>query len=302
MMDLLDNIKVFRRLAERQSFTGVAAELGVKQSTVSKSLAALEAHLGVQLFLRSTRGLSLTPEGHKLLRLGGPVVDQLDTVLAEVKEEKLRLQGRLRIATSLAFARLVLTPILGEFQAAHPELSLHFQLGDSVVNLVEDGIDLAIRLGRLEDSSLRAVRIGAGQRSIYAAPGYLKHYGRPRSVQDLARHKLLYYSNLSERPVWPFQHKDGRRFHLVFEPVMQSDGSDFLREAVIAGLGMALAPRWMMMDAEKAGVVVRMFDDWCMERHPIHVVTAGASMSAKQRAFVDFLKGKLAHIAELSEA
>ncbi len=299
MMDLLDNIKTFRRLAEKQSFTGVAQELGVKQSTVSKSLAALEKHLGVQLFLRSTRGLSLTPEGHKLLRLGSPVLDQLDTVLAEVKEEKLRLQGRLRIATSLAFARLVLTPILGGFQAAHPELSLHFQLGDNMVNLVENGIDLAIRLGKLEDSSLRAVKIGAGKRAVYAAPGYLKQHGEPKTVQDLAQHKLLYYSNLSESPAWPFQHKDGRRQQLAFVPAMQSDGSDFLREAAIAGLGMILAPTWMMMDVEKTGLVVRLFDDWCMERHPINVVTAGVVLSAKQRAFVDFLKSELTKMPEL---
>ena len=300
-MDLLDNIKVFRRLAERQSFTGVAQELGVKQSTVSKSLASLEAHLGVQLFLRSTRGLSLTPEGQKLLRLGSPVLDQLDTVLAEVKEEKLRLQGRLRIATSLAFARLVLTPMLGDFQVAHPELSLHFQLGDSMVNLVENGIDLAIRLGPLEDSALRAVKIGNGKRAIYAAPRYLKQHGKPKTIQDLARHRLLYYSNLSDRPAWPFQQKDGRRQQLFIEPVLQSDGSDFLREACIEGLGMALAPTWMMMDAEQEGLLVRLFDDWCMERHPINVVTAGVALSAKQRAFVDFLKLRLGGIPELNE-
>jgi LysR family transcriptional regulator for bpeEF and oprC len=300
-MNLLDNIKVFRRLAERHSFTGVAQELGVKQSTVSKSLAALEAHLGVQLFLRSTRGLSLTPEGQKLVRLGSPVLDQLDTVLAEVKDEKLRLKGRLRIATSLAFARLVLTPMLSDFQSAHPDVSLHFQLGDSMVNLVEDGIDLAIRLGALEDSSLRAVKIGTWKRAVYASPGYLKQHGKPKDVQDLARHKMLYYSNLSERPAWPFRHNDGRRQQVVFEPVIQSDGSDFLREAIIAGLGIALAPRWMMMDAEKAGLVVRLFDDWCAERYPINVVTAGATLSAKQRAFVDFVKDRLGRIAELSE-
>ncbi len=299
-MDLLDNIKTFRRLAEWQSFTGVAQELGVKQSTVSKSLAALEKHLGVQLFLRSTRGLSLTPEGNKLLRLGSPVLDQLDTVLAEVKEEKLRLQGRLRITTSLAFARLVLTPMLGSFQAAHPELSLHFQLGDGMVNLVEEGIDLAIRMGALEDSALRAVKVGSWKRAVYASPSYLKKHGHPENVQDLARHRLLYYSNLSERPTWHFQHNDGSRQQLVFEPVLQSDGSDFLREAAIAGLGIMHAPTWMMMDAEQDGRLTRLLDDWCSARHPITVLTAGGALSAKQRAFVDFLKEKLEKIAELN--
>ncbi len=299
-MDLLDNIKTFRRLAEKQSFTGVAQELGVKQSTVSKSLAALEKHLGVQLFLRSTRGLSLTPEGQKLLHLGSPVLDQLDTVLAEVKEEKLRLQGRLRIATSLAFARLVLTPMLGSFQALHPELALHFQLGDGMVNLVEEGIDLAIRIGPLEDSALRALKVGSWKRAVYAAPSYLEKHGEPKTVQDLARHKLLYYINLSKRPTWDFQHANGEKAQLVFEPVLQSDGSDFLREAAIAGLGIMYAPAWMMIDAEKDGRLTRLLGDWCTERHPITVLTAGGALSAKQRTFVDFLKEELGRIAVLN--
>lgn len=300
-MDLLDNMRIFIRLSEKHSFSGVAKDLGLTQPTVSKAIAALEMHLGVQLFLRSSRGLRLTGEGELLLRLGNPALEQLESVLAEVKNEHFLLKGEMKIASSLGFTRLILVPLLQDFSTLHPELRLTFDVSDGYANMVEEGIDLAIRHGEQDDSSLRAIAAGSWRRAVYASPSYIERYGSPSTIAELKDHKLLYYNAGRGRPSWKFNDLDGtpRTFH--FQPYMQSDGADLMREATISGLGIAFAPRWLMRGLEEQGKVVSLLERFCTAAHPTYIVMSGTQpISAKQRAMSDFLKSRFAYIPELN--
>lgn len=300
-MDLLHNMRIFIRLSEKHSFSGVAKDLGLTQPTVSKAIAALETHLGVPLFLRSSRGLRLTREGEMLLRLGSPALDQLESVVAAVKDERFLLKGQLKIASALGFTRLILVPLLQDFSVLHPELRLNFDVSDSYADMVEEGIDLAIRHGEQEDSSLRAIPVGSWRRAVYAAPSYITRHGMPATVEALKEHKLLYYNAARGRPAWKFNDLDGTPRTFYFHPYMQSDGADLMREATIAGLGVAFAPTWLMRGLEEEGKVVSLLERYCTAAHPTYIVTPGAqTISAKQRAMADFLKARFASIPELN--
>jgi len=299
-MNLVDNIRIFRKVAEVQSFSKAARELRVTQPTISKAIASLEQELGIQIFRRSSRGLTLTDEGQSFLKIGGGAVDQLDAAVASTKHEKLLLKGQLKISCSLVLGRLILVPMLDAFRKLHPELKLNFHLSDHYVNLVEEGIDLAIRLGNLEDSSLKAIKIGSWGRALFASPKYIKKHGQPKKIEDLVNHRLIYYNTANDRPIWKFKTSAGGEASFPFDPYIQADGSDFIREAVLNGLGITYAPTWIMIEPEKKGAVTRMLEELCGARFPIHAVTVGPnSMSAKQKAFAEFLKSQFDQIPEL---
>jgi DNA-binding transcriptional LysR family regulator len=290
-MNMFDGIQLFRRVAARESFSAVAKELGIVQPTVSKAIATLETQLGVQLFLRSPRGLSLTAAGERLLDVGVPAMDRLEDALAQVRKDPSRLAGQLRIGSSIAFARHVVVPTLDDFAELHPELRLNLVLHDGPINTVRDGIDVAIRSGRTPDCSFTSTMLGSEKRALYAAPSYLERHGRPRTIEDLRRHRLAYFNVAHNRPRWRFDKPDGSVLDFFFEPHIQADASDVIRETLLEGLCIAHTPTWMMTGPEREGRVVRLLDGLCRSRNPIFVVTAGPRpMSARQQAFVDFLR------------
>jgi DNA-binding transcriptional LysR family regulator len=290
-MNMFDGIQLFRRVAAKQSFSAVAKELGIVQPTVSKAIATLETQLGVQLFLRSTRGLSLTAAGERLLDVGVPAMDRLEDALSLVRKEPSELTGQLRVASNIAFARHVVVPALDEFSTLHPELRLNLVLNDEPANIVRDGIDLAIRFGRVTDGSFTATAVGSEQRAVYAAPSYLERHGRPEAIEELRRHRLAYFDHAHNRPRWRFNNLDGSVYDFCFEPYIRADASDVIREALLAGVCIAQAPTWMMTVPEREGRLVRLLGDYCKARHSIFLVAAGPPpMSAKQQAFADFLE------------
>lgn len=301
-MDRIESIRLFRRVAETRSFSRVAKENQVSQPTISKTIQALEKHLDLVLFRRTTRGLSLTVEGQKLYNTGGDLLDHFERVLADVKTQKLTLKGELRVCTSLAFARLVLAPILHEFSRLHPELRLNFILSDGYTDLVEGGIDVALRIGELADSSLRAIKIGTSKRSLYASKDYLRQYGRPKKIGDLHQHRLLYYTRLNEQPRWPLHSESGDPEPFLFEPFLKTDGSDLMREAVLQGMGIALLPTWMMEGPEMNRRVERLFEKNSESPTSIYAVYAsGRELNAKQRAYIEFLRAKFEKIPAVTQ-
>lgn len=250
------------------------------------------------LFRRSTRGLSLTTEGQKLFHSGGTALDQLDQVLASVKNEKLLLQGQLRITASLAFARLILAPLFEEFLRLYPKLKFHFQLSDGYVDLVENNIDLALRIGDLPDSALKAFKVGISKRSFFASKKYIKKFGSPKNIDDLKNHRLMFYTRLGDIPSFPLINELGRRFQFDFEPHLQSDGSDLIREAVLRDVGIAYLPTWMMIEFEN--LVIQSLEQYIPPPAPIYVVTTGSKdLTAKQRAFADFIRSSFETIPAL---
>jgi len=298
-MDIIESIRIFRRVSQKESFSQVAAEFGVTQPTISKSVAQLEEHLGVTLFRRSTRGLSLTSEGQKLFNSGGTVLDQFDQMLSSVKNEKLLLQGQLRITASLAFARLILAPLFEDFLKLHPKLKFHFHLSDGYVDLVENNIDLAIRIGDLPDSGLKAFKVGMSKRSFYASKKYLKAFGTPKSLEDLKGHRLMFYTRLGDNPSLPLVNDSGKKIQFAFDPFFQSDGSDLIREAVLRDVGIAYLPTWMMIEHEE--LIIKQLDRFVSSPSPIFVLSSGnQELTAKQRAFADFIRLSFEGINELS--
>ena len=256
-MDIIEKIRLFKRVAEKKSFSSVAKEHNMTQPTISKAVASLEKQLAVPLFRRSTRGLSLTVEGQKLLHSSKVTLDQYDTMIASVRSEKLQLTGQMKVGASLAFARIVLAPLMPQFVKENPGLSLHFQLSDGFVDLIENNIDVAIRIGDLADSSLKGFRVGLSRRALYANQDYIKNHSQPKSIIDLNEHRLLFFNRIADRPSWPLINKEGGRINFNFTPFMQSDGSDLIREAVLKGLGIALLPTWTMVEEEKNKIVRR---------------------------------------------
>jgi DNA-binding transcriptional LysR family regulator len=298
-MDIIESIKIFRRVAQKESFSKVAAEFKVTQPTISKAVAGLEDSLGVTLFRRSTRGLSLTPEGQKLFHSSGAFVDQLDALLSSVKNEKLLLQGQLRVTASLAFARLILAPLFNQFLDLHPLLKFHFQLSDGYVDLVENNIDLAIRIGDLADSGLKAFKIGMSRRSFYASKEYLKKYGIPKNLEALQKHRLLFYTRISDRPLLPLVDEKKKPISFRFEPHLQSDGSDLIRESTLQGVGIAYMPSWMMIDHET--LRIEALQKFVGPASPIYIVSANSQeMNVKQKAFSEFLRAQFEKVNALS--
>ncbi|MBY0317079.1 MAG: LysR family transcriptional regulator [Bdellovibrionales bacterium] len=298
-MDVIEAIRIFRRVAQKESFSQVAAEFKVTQPTISKSVASLEQYLGVTLFRRSTRGLSLTSEGQKLLQDSSPLIEQIDAMLSSVKNEKQHLKGQLRITASLAFARLILAPLFNKFSENHPQLQFHFQLSDGYVDLVENNIDLAIRIGNLADSGLKAIKVGMSRRSFYASKSYLKKNGIPKRIDDLRQHKLLFYTWLSDRPTLPLIDEHKKPISFRFEPYLQSDGSDLIRESILEGVGIALLPTWMMIHHES--LRIESLQKFVTAASPIYVLSSGSQeLNAKQKAFSEYLKSAFQKIKALS--
>jgi len=300
-MDQLHCLKIFRRAAEAKSFSSIAHEFGLTQPMVSKRIAWLEAELGVTLLRRSTRGIQLTPEGEKLYRAGGIAIDELEAVLSSVKNEKLQLIGHLRITASLAFARLMLGPLLAEFSELHPDLRLHFQLSDGYMDMVENNIDIAFRIGSLPDSTLKAIKIGQSHRKLYASTTYLKKYGTPKSISDLEKHRCLFYTRLSDIPAWPLIDDKKKSKIFSFEAHMQSDASDLIRESLIHGLGIALLPTWMIEDYQDTKNVRSLLEKYSPLPSPIYAVTSNTrGLTAKQRVVIDYFKKLFDSISSIS--
>lgn len=300
-MDQLHCLRIFRRVAEAKSFSSIAHEFGLTQPMVSKRIAWLEAELGVTLLRRSTRGIQLTPEGEKLYRSGGLALEELDAVFSSVKNERLELSGSLRITASLAFARLIIGPLLAEFSELHPELRLHFHLSDGYVDLVENNIDVAFRIGNLPDSSLKAIKIAQSKRSLYGAESYFKKYGTPKSIDQLEKHRCLFYTRLSDTPSWPLTDDKGKTISYSFRAHMQSDASDLIRESVLSGLGIALLPTWMIEGYDETKMIRKVLVKYSPKPSPIFaIVTGSRDLTAKQRTVIEFFRKKLDGFPELS--
>lgn len=288
-MDRLMWMNCFVRAVETGSFSAVARELGAGQPNVSRYIAALEQHLGVRLLQRSTRKLSLTPEGERYYGEVRRALDAIAEAEANARGEDAP-QGLLRVACPTALARFKLMPLIPAFMQAWPALQLDLQIADRSVDLIEDGIDVAIRIGVLRDSSLRARRIGTARRVCVASPAYLAAHGEPDTPAALHAHDCIRYSLLATGNRWPF----------VDAPVevtgrLRVSTPDALRSAAIDGLGIAMAPDWLFDDALRDGRLLRLLPQWPIEDLPIHALYPERRLlSRRSRTFMDFIAERFA--------
>ncbi|MGP1256302.1 MAG: LysR family transcriptional regulator [Kiloniellales bacterium] len=286
-------ISVFLDVVERGSFAAVAETMGLTPPGVSKIVSRLEDHLGVKLLQRSTRRLALTPEGEIYAARAREIVGALTAAEAEVTAGRNRPRGTLRVNTGSAFAKLRLARWLPEFVARYPEITVDLSVTDRRVDLAAEGIDLAIRVGPLSDSSLVGRRLGEVRRVIAASPDYLVRQGTPRRPQDLLQHNCLLLSGFARLAKWPFLVK-GRRVALPVGGSLTSDNAECLYELALGGAGIVRLGDFLGEEALADGRLLPLFEtSHDPEPRPITILTPPALQRLPRiRAFMDFLQEK----------
>lgn len=280
----------FVRVVERGSFAAAAADLGVTPSALSKLVTRIEERLGVRLLTRSTRKLTLTAEGDLFAQRSRDILASIDSAEAEVTASRTMPRGHLHLSVGTAFAKRKLAPVLPQFVARYPEITLQVDLSDRQVDLVAEQVDVAIRSGALADSSLVARKILEAKRVICASPAYLKKYGTPKTPADLRKHTCLVITGFASLAQWPFRTNEGINRLTIAGPFM-TDNADLLLDMAIAGLGIARLADFMMNDAIRDGSLVPLLTDAHLdEPFPIHALTvAGRHRAPRVKAFIDFL-------------
>ncbi len=290
-MDRLEAMRLFVRVVETGSFSAVAREANIGQPAVSKQIAALETYLRAQLLHRSSRSLGLTESGLIYYEAALRVLTDLDDVEQAVGRGATQPAGLLRVALSAGFGRLVVVPLLASFHARYPDIVTDLIVSDRYVDLVEEGIDVAIRLGDLDDSSVIARRVGVSPRMTVATPAYLERTGAPATPFDLDRHACIAFTFHRQRRDWVFAGPDGPIRHTPKGPLRANDAEN-IRAAVLADIGIAQAPRWLFAAELVNGAVREILPGFPAERPPIHAVyPPGRKPASRVRVFID-------HIAE----
>ena len=288
-MDRLDAMRIFVRVVETGSFSAVAREANIGQPAVSKQVAALEEHLRAQLLHRTSRNLTLTESGQIYYESAVRLLSDLDDTEQAVGRGQTQPSGLLRVTLSAGFGRLVIVPLLPAFHARYPEIVTDLIVSDRFVDLVEDGIDLAIRLGELADSSVIARRIGVSPRVTVATPDYLERTGAPVTPHDLDRHACVAFTFQRRPQDWVFLGPDGPIRHAPKGPVRANDAEN-IRATVLAGIGLAQTPRWLFHAELLSGEVLEVLADFPAERPPIHAVfPSGRKPASRVRVFIDHL-------------
>lgn len=292
-MENLTDIAVFVRVVERGSFTRAADELELSRAVVSKYLSRLEDRLGARLLHRTTRRLSLTEAGAALFEASRGALERIveaeDAVASFQKEPR----GRLKVSAPMGFGILYLGAAVADFLAKNPGISIDLTLDDRFVNLVEEGADLAIRIGRLTDSSLVARRIAATQPIVVASPAYLEKNGVPEVPDDLAAHNCLLYSYLSTVNVWRFLSPEGREVPVAVTGNARMNNGMVECEMAAAGLGLAMAPTFYAAPYLRTGRLKRVLERYRLPELGIHAVyPARSRVPPKVRVFVDFLAAR----------
>ncbi|MGF1553368.1 MAG: LysR family transcriptional regulator [Paracoccaceae bacterium] len=273
IMDRLAAFRTFLRVLDTGSFSEAAREANTGQPTVSKQVAALEHHLGVQLIARSTRALVPTEEGRRFAEAARAAVEAAEAAEAAARGEA-GVTGLLRLGCPVAFAQAQIVPRLPAFLARHGQVSVDLVMSDAFLDPVEQGVDVVVRIGALADSALVARRIGTTQRVTVASPGYLARRPPPEAPIDLAGHDCVLYARLATGDAWPYRAHDGTEASVRVSGRLRADSSAAIRGAVLAGAGIALAPLWLVGEDLAAGRLVRLLADWEPTALPIHAVSA----------------------------
>lgn len=294
-MDRLAAMQVFARVVEHGSFAKAAERLGISTSACSRRVAELEAHLDVRLLNRTTRRLSLTESGQAFYERCVQVLADLEEAEQAAAASAARPRGTLKLTCSISFGVRHVAPLVPAFAARHPEMRFDVQLSDRFVDLVEEGFDLAIRIGESPDQNVIARRLGETCLVPCAAPRYLREHGAPETPADLARHACLTYEYQPVRGTWRFTDRSGREHAVRVAGPMHANNGEMLAAAAVEGIGIALEPDFIVGTDLAAGRLVRILGDYAPTPTGIYAVyPSRRHLSAKVRAFVDFLAERFA--------
>lgn len=289
-MDRLAMMEAFVRVAELRSFSAAALRLRRSKSLVSRQVAALETELGVRLLHRTTRALTLTEAGQGYFARATDILADVEEADRCVTELQAAPRGHLRVDAPTSFGVLHLVPAITGFFCRYPEIDIDLSLTDRFIDLVDEGVDVAIRIGRLADSSLVARRIAPARRVICGSPTYLEAFGRPQTPDDLKNHRCLAYTNMTLAQDWPLVAADGRPWPVEIAGRLRINNGDALRAAALRGLGLVSLPSFIVGADIQSGSLVSVLSDYLNQDMAIHAVYPHARhLSPKVRAFVDFL-------------
>jgi DNA-binding transcriptional LysR family regulator len=289
-MDRMAAIEAFVKVSETKSFTEAAARLGQSKSAMSRHISALEAELGARLFHRSTRTLALTEAGQSYYERMARILSDIAEADRAVTQLQAAPRGRLRVNAPMSFGFLHLAGILPDFMERYPEVSIDLVMNDRFVDLVDEGFDVALRIGGMADSSLIAKKLGPVRRVICASPDYLDKRGVPLTPDDLRAHDCLCNTNGPSPYEWSFIHPDGEAWAVDVRGGITANNGDALRVAALKGLGLTLLPTFIVGADLQAGNLVTVLDQYMVQKLSMHAVyPTSRHLSPKVRAFVDFL-------------
>ncbi|ROV62209.1 LysR family transcriptional regulator [Vibrio ponticus] len=293
-MDQLGAMRAFVRVVQTGSFSATGRELNTTQTTISKKVAALESKLGVKLLTRSSRDHALTPAGTQYYETCVLILNELDEAEAKARSEVALPQGTIRIAAPIAFGRLVIAPIIAEFFERYPDIQVDLSLSDKHIDMISEGIDVAIRAKQLEDSSLVARHLFENRMLLIASPEYLAKWGVPSKPEQLKQHNCLVYSRLQSLNVWHFE-RQGKTYSVPVSGNFKSDNGDVLLEVALNHMGIVQMPIWMVEQHLADGRLKQVLAGYDGQNLPFNAIYPRSRyVPLKVRCFVDFLKQKIA--------
>lgn len=289
-MDRFAALEAFARVAETGSFSAAARRLRTSKSAVSRHVAALEADLGVRLIHRTTRSLTLTEAGRGYFERASRILADLAEADQSLSRMQMAPRGRLRVNAPMSFGYRHLAPAIPDFLARYPDVIVELTMNDRFVDLVDEGFDVAVRIGSLADSSLVARRLAPIRRVVCASPGYLAARGSPASPDDLKAHDCIGYSVLDQPQEWRFVDENGRPWPVAVSGRLTVNNGDAIRAAALGGAGFAYMPTFIVGSDLQAGRLRAVLDDFVPQDMTLNAVYPHARhLSPKVRAFVDFL-------------
>lgn len=292
-MDRLAAIEIFVRVIDTGSFSAAARSQGIGQPAVSKAIAQLEDWLGVRLLLRSTRSLTPTEAGRNFYTHAKRTVAEADEAMRAARGVAVGLCGRLRVSAPVCFARLHIVPNLPRFLAKHPDLDLDLLLDERIIDLVDEGIDVALRMGDMPDSAMVTRKIGEARRLVMATPAYLERHGAPVAPLDLQEHRMVIYTRDGVGEACTFRQGTAEAT-VTPQGRVTISASEGVRAAVLADIGLTIASEWSFTPELISGAVVSVMDDWVLAPVALSAVfPTGRLVSAKAREFIAFVESCL---------
>jgi DNA-binding transcriptional LysR family regulator len=292
-MDRFQALQVFVNVAENGGFAAAGRKLSMSPPSVTRIVSSLEEHLGTALFVRTTRSVGLTEAGERFLEDSRRVLTELAEAEEAAVGSHVTPRGELRITAPVQFGSMFVTPVLGDYLDNHQHVTARAIFVDRIVNMIDEGLDVAIRIGDLPDSSLIATRVGSIRFTVFASPDYLARRGTPGHPNDLSDHKLIDPSPSGANPYWVFR-KNGKSFSIRHTPRLQINTIDAIRDQVARGWGISRLRSYQIAPLIAEGRVVPLLESFEPPPEPIHVIhQEGRLASAKVRSFVDFMVERL---------
>ncbi|WP_041394877.1 LysR family transcriptional regulator [Photobacterium profundum] len=289
-MNKIDCMRAYIRVTHLGSFTAVADELNVTQGSISKKIAWLERDVGFSLLYRSSRRVELTAQGSSYLTYCEQMIEEMELTEAALKGELDEVVGELTLSVPSAMATRLLAKPIGMFMTQNPKLVINVSVNDRVVNLIESGIDIAIRASELADSAYKARFLFHNQAVYFASPDYLKQHARPVTASDLEQHECLTYSLASPSDIWLVKQKDSLVQKVKVNEVFKSDSAEMLLAMALSGHGVGVLPSWMVEQCLDNNQLVQLLEDYTATSLPMYAVyKSGEYQPYRIRAFIDFL-------------